>query len=105
MLLKAGYMGHIARYVAGETAPVVTDTFNYVAERGAPGIRAIKSALQDQSAPQANLSCASCGAEHDSDAQFCDRCGVALNTARTCVGCAAENDRDAKFCDSCGMKF
>ena len=31
ILIKVGFLGAAARYVAGETAPVATDTINYVA--------------------------------------------------------------------------
>ena len=37
--LKAGYLRTIGGYVAGETAPVATETFKYVSEELRPSIR------------------------------------------------------------------
>ena len=102
MLLKLGYLGTISRYLAGETAPVAGDTFNHVARRAAPGVRALSSAMRG-GADGAALTCPGCGADNGAGAAFCDQCGDALVTAPvTCRGCGVENDDDARFCDSCG---
>ncbi len=79
---KFGYLGPATRYVAGEVTPAVRDTL------GALGIGS------------AGARCASCGAENDGDAQFCDGCGRPLD--RTCPACGAKNDGDAQICDGCG---
>ena len=42
-----------------------------------------------------------CGAWNDPFADFCKRCGRALN-ARSCPSCRALNDPDAHFCRGCG---
>ena len=39
-----GYMGKVARYTAGEMAPVAKDTFNYIATESKEGITAVASA-------------------------------------------------------------
>jgi hypothetical protein len=40
-----GYMGVVQRYVAGESAPVAKDTFNYVGANIQPGVKSIASAV------------------------------------------------------------
>ena len=104
-LLKFGYVGEISRYVAGETAPVATDTFNYVAEGVRPGIRHVSEALRagrSGGGSASPMTCGACGADHDADARYCDACGVALRTDQACGACGAENDAAAQFCDACG---
>lgn len=60
VMLKAGYLGPAARYVAGEVTPALRDTL------GALGIGA-----------DARV-CGSCSARNDADAAFCDSCGNPL---------------------------
>ncbi len=90
-LARLGYMGAVARYEAGEIAPVATDTLNAVAEESSKGIstiaRAIKEGLSDK--PEGR------------NAETCPACGSAL--ARICPACRAPNDADARFCDKCGV--
>ena len=81
-LIRAGYLGAASRYVAGEVTPTIHDTL------GALGLGETRTL------------CASCGAENDANARFCDGCGKPLR--RTCASCGAENDANAKFCDGCG---
>jgi hypothetical protein len=52
--LQAGFTGTAARYVAGETLPVVRDAASYLS------------------------GCRACGTRHDAGAAFCDHCGAAL---------------------------
>jgi hypothetical protein len=59
-MTKAGYLGPATRYVAGEVTPTIRDTL------GALGIGPSLTA------------CASCGAQNDADAAFCDGCGKPL---------------------------
>ena len=47
VMCKFGYLGTIARYWAGETAPVAKDTFNYVAEGAQPGLRAVGKSITE----------------------------------------------------------
>lgn len=102
MLLKLGYLGAIGRYVAGESAPVVSDTVNYVAEETRPAMRAVSSAIREglSGAGEAGQ-CRSCGQTHDAEARFCDQCGASLQ-APACPSCGRENDADARFCAGCG---
>jgi hypothetical protein len=46
-MCKFGYLGAMVRYLAGETAPVAKDTFNYVAEGAQPGLRAIGKSITE----------------------------------------------------------
>jgi hypothetical protein len=41
IMCKLGYIGAVVRYLAGETAPVAKDTFNYMAEGTQDGVRTI----------------------------------------------------------------
>ncbi|MCA8964692.1 MAG: zinc ribbon domain-containing protein [Planctomycetes bacterium] len=104
-LLKFAYLGAIARYTAGETAPVATDTFNYVADEVRPGVHALGSSLAAGLAGARGAErCPGCGNEHDAGAKFCDQCGASLQGA-TCADCGHENDADARFCAGCGKTF
>jgi hypothetical protein len=40
-----GFIGRVARYEAGEVAPVARDTFNYMAEGTQEGVRAVAGAI------------------------------------------------------------
>jgi hypothetical protein len=82
-ITKYAYLGPAARYVAGETTPVLRDAL------GALGL-----GEQDRV-------CAACGARNDAGSRFCDACGKPL--ARECGACGAANDASARFCSSCGQ--
>lgn len=101
-LLKVGYLGAMTRYVAGETAPVVKDTFDYLADGTAASVkktaRAVHDGLRDD--PDAARHCAKCGDANAADARFCDACGASL--ALVCAGCGEDNAGDARFCRHCG---
>lgn len=45
--LKAGYLREIGGYVAGESAPIVSDTFKYVSEELRPSIRNIAGDIRE----------------------------------------------------------
>ena len=47
VMCKFGYMSVVYRYMAGETAPVVKDTVNYIGENIQPGVKAISKAVAD----------------------------------------------------------
>ncbi len=106
-LAKLGFIGAVARYQAGEIAPVATDTFNAVAEGAGEGIatvaRAIKKGLSCGFEAEAGVACPACGEENDTDARFCKSCGAAL--AKLCPACKAENVPEARFCDKCGSEL
>lgn len=46
-MTKFGYLGSIARYVAGETAPVAKDAVNYMGEGVQPGVKAVAKAVTE----------------------------------------------------------
>lgn len=106
MLLRAGYLGAVARYVASETAPVATDALNFVAgeTRGSAQslAAAVASGLRGEATTGGAIVCAACGRSNDADANFCDQCGSALAATYGCPKCHTENAADARFCDSCG---
>ena len=110
-MLMLGYMGTVARYAAGELAPVATDTLNYVADQTRGSIHNMSSAvatgIRDAAASQEDaggmqVACASCSHPNDVDARFCDQCGAGMPGPNTCGQCAKTNDPDARFCDGCG---
>jgi hypothetical protein len=77
------FSGSFARYYFGETAPVVKDTFNYLAEGTQGGVRATAQAVGEglseglsSGAPKAT--CPRCHQANDADAKFCKHCGAAL---------------------------
>lgn len=102
-----GFMGALARFQAGEVAPVGKDTFNYLAEGTKGGVKTLATAVgagltegmvrTDKTAP-----CPKCGHPNDADAKFCDECGASVSTV--CPSCGQVNDHDAKFCCNCGSK-
>lgn len=105
MLLKMGYMGAIARYVAGEATPVATDAVNFVADETTASVRRVAGAIADGlrgASADPGVPCRSCGHANDADARFCDQCGSALPLRRACQRCHEVNDDDARFCDGCG---
>ena len=100
-----GFMGAIARYQAGEVAPVGKDTFNYLAEGTKDGVQTVATAVaagltQGVAATGKTAPCPKCGHLGDADAKFCDECGSPLT--KTCPSCQRVNDHDAKFCANCG---
>lgn len=106
-----GFMGKVARYQAGEIAPVVKDTFNYVAKGSSEGIKTVASAIGEGLRGGATgeqgtkVRCHKCNSLQDGDAKFCDDCGAAIEKTRGCPQCKEMNDPDAKFCDNCGCRF
>ena len=107
-MTTAGYKGAIARYSAGELAPVAADTFNYVADTTQEGVRTmvggVVAGLRDEAGGKTEhaVICRRCGAENGEASKFCDQCGDGLPTEIACPSCSAINDPDARFCDGCG---
>ncbi len=98
-LTKLGFTGAVARYVAGEIAPVGKDTLNYVAEETEEGLEALAGAVgrglrgQTRGAGTTpGVRCHKCNAVNDAEAGFCSERGEL-------------NDPDARFCDHCGYQF
>ncbi|MCP4638776.1 MAG: hypothetical protein GY851_00010 [bacterium] len=105
-----GFMGAVARYQAGEAAPVAKDTFNYLADGTQEGVRTVASAIGEGLRQGASsegdpdgVRCAECDALNAEDANFCDACGARLQKEKKCSACHEANDADAKYCDNCGQ--
>ena len=101
MISKFAFLGRVSRYVAGETAPVAKDTFNYLADGTQKGVRTVAAAVGEGlrgSTPTSR--CRACSQTNDADAKFCRDCGASL--AVDCPACGHANAPDAKFCDDCG---
>jgi hypothetical protein len=108
MLLKAGYLGVMSRYVAGETAPVLADTADYVLGRTKRGVRRVTQAIaegQSSAAAEAlpTKECGVCRAPQRAEAKFCDACGAAMTSTLSCPSCRHENQPGARFCSGCGV--
>jgi ribosomal protein L40E len=61
-----------------------------------------------------NLICNSCGFQNDSDAIFCQSCGIKIRTAPyqpesstdlICSSCGTKNKKQSSFCKKCGRAF
>lgn len=84
VLSKLGYLGAVARYVAGEAAPVATDTINYVADETRGAVETVaKSAAKGiaegtESGRGLTSYCPHCGMGVKPDFQFCPKCGKSL---------------------------
>jgi hypothetical protein len=103
-----GFMGAVARYQAGEVAPVGKDTFNYLAEGTRDGVKTMATAVaaglaEGRNSADQTVSCPKCAHPNDPAAKFCDECGSPL--AKTCSSCGRVNDHDAKFCANCGSQL
>lgn len=113
MICNFAYMGAVSRYVANETAPVGTDTFNYVAKGTKDSVRDVAEAIGDglsQAGGSAEservvVRCHKCNATNDEESKFCNQCGVVLHKSVKCQTCDELNDPDARFCDNCGTKM
>lgn len=48
--------------------------------------------------------CKSCGFDNSWDANFCEKCGIALtgSSGKKCAICGADNKQDATYCTKCG---
>jgi len=116
VLCQLGFMGSVARYSAGEMAPVGKDTFNYVADGTKESLKGVAQAVGSglaagmgaagtggQSA--AKVRCHKCNQTNDAAAKFCGQCGASLLKTKACPSCGELNDPDSKFCDNCGAAF
>ena len=115
-LTKFGYMGKVARYMAGEIAPVGKDTFNYMADGTKDGVRTVATAIGQgigagiggaggAGGQGTKIRCHKCNTLVEEDAKFCSKCGTPLSKTKGCPQCNELNDPDAKFCDNCGYGF
>jgi hypothetical protein len=95
------FMGRLFRYMAGETAPVAKDTFNFLAEGTQQGVRTMATAVgEGLRGSGSELQCAKCGQSNNTAAKFCRKCGA--NLGSTCPSCGHLNAGGASFCDACG---
>lgn len=86
-LTKFGYLGSAARYVAGETAPVLADTVKYVAEETKGAVETVarsaaKGVAEGMEAGRSGASagfCPYCGGSVKVEFQFCPKCGKLLS--------------------------
>ncbi len=106
---RFAFMGAVARYTAGEIAPVATDTINYVAQETGDSVRTVAQAvgegLRGSAEPTVVIRCHKCNDQNRSDARFCNNCGAPLAKTKACIQCGELNDPDAEYCDSCGRRF
>lgn len=109
-MLRFGYLGKIARYVASEAAPVAADTVDYVARQTRDAVRTVAGAvgegLRGQTPRPADAApCPSCGHPGHADARFCNQCGAAMQRTVACPGCRLEQLPGARFCSGCGAQL
>jgi hypothetical protein len=114
IMTNFGYMGKIARYHASQMAPVAKDTFNYMADGTADGIKTMASAIGEGlsegginlgGSAEPMIKCHKCNETVDADSKFCSGCGAPMGKTKPCPRCDELNDPDAKFCDDCGTRF
>ena len=65
-LAMAGFGGAVARYAAGEGAPVARDSLDYLTR------------THPDAEPTGGPYCRDCGTRNDAAASFCDACGKSL---------------------------
>ena len=107
VLTMYGFMGSVARYSAGEIAPVATDTVNYVVDGTKDSVKVIAAAIGEglsgtNGTIATQIRCSKCNSPSDEDSRFCPECGTAMLKTKACSNCDELNDADAKFCDNCG---
>ena len=82
-MASAGYQGAVARFTAGEQAPVLKDTAHYLSDGdGVFGVGRTRSdsvgARETGAGAATGPYCRQCGTRNDADARFCDSCGTSL---------------------------
>jgi hypothetical protein len=83
VMCMMGYLGAVARYTAGEAAPVQKDAFNYLATGTTEGVRTMAGAVGEglaggMSAAARTVPCPRCQCHNDLDARFCKNCATPL---------------------------
>jgi ribosomal protein L40E len=107
-ITKFAYLGAVARYMAGEAAPVGKDVTNYMVAGTKDSIRDVATAVGEglaaagRQTTDRQLICRKCGAENEAGANFCHSCGAPFVEKKRCAKCGDLNDEDARFCDKCG---
>lgn len=100
-LLKMGYLGAVARYTAGEVAPVATDAVHFMAGETRAAVQQVAAAVGAGLRGEAALACAKCQHGNAAGARFCSQCGTSLQPAN-CSKCQAATTPGARFCSACG---
>jgi hypothetical protein len=108
VMCKFGYLGAMSRYVAGETAPVTKDTFNYLTESTTGSVKSLAAAAAEGISSgwhqsETALTCPRCQHPNDAGDNFCEHCGAPLS--QICPECQKPNEAQAKYCDNCGHSF
>jgi ribosomal protein L40E len=107
-ITKIAFVGSVARYMAGETAPIGKDVTNYMVAGTKDSIRDAATAVGEGFAAagrreaQSGVLCRKCGASNEASANFCHACGAPFGEKKRCAKCGDLNDADARFCDKCG---
>ena len=79
-LAGAGFGGAVARYAAGEAAPVARDTFEHITGGQGTGGQGTDNLgrTHPSDEPTGGPYCRACGTRNDATASFCDSCGKSL---------------------------
>lgn len=103
-LTASGFSGAVARYHAGEMAPVGKDTFNYMAQGTSQGIKTIARSIQEgiKENQGSEVICPNCQKSNPPDSTFCNCCGSRAKNTLTCQSCGHENVSGSQFCNKCG---
>lgn len=111
VLCMYGFMGSVARFSAGEMAPVAKDTINYMVDETEDSIRIVAEAIgggiaaagrPGEKTVETKIRCPKCNHPAEAESKFCPECGAAMQKTKRCPDCRELNDSDAKFCDNCG---
>lgn len=81
VMSQFGFMGAVARYIAGESAPVMAETVNYMADETKDAVKTVaqfaaKGIIEGIEAGKAATNfCPHCGTPIKAEFQFCPKCG------------------------------
>lgn len=99
----------ILRFYSAESAPVVSDTFNVMADQARKGVRTMARAIGEgivaasaAGVKEGVLVCDRCGTAIDGRANFCTQCGAPSKRVKNCPRCGTANESNARFCGHCG---
>jgi hypothetical protein len=94
------YSAEQARTIVTLSKQTLDGLHEKLGERRKPAPAPAPAPAKPTSVPTAHA-CSKCGAANDTDAKFCESCGLSF-AARACSSCNAANKADAKFCKACG---
>lgn len=102
-ICQFAFLGKIARYTAGEVAPVGKDVANYMMHGTKDAVREVAGAIgEGLRGETVTIVCGACKTENDPGSNFCKGCGARI-AVRDCPACGKANDADARFCGGCGV--